>query len=243
MRLPIHIAAAAAAFLAGMIARADTPGECSAIPLPGASEVAPWARGGPYAAGLAMHAAGKPRQAGAAIEAAWKRVRRDLAPAFTETCDRARVRKALARNVLAMPPLAVPAGDRFVPPPAVFWTAARAICEGGEPRRAAAWLLETAAGGDPEATSAVAALWSASGRPRDALALLPAAPATPLLRAARALALARSGATGEARSLADAVARGSTDAPAPRDGSQAAALLRLVEATLATGSAPGGGTR
>ena len=224
MRASIYIVAALAATLAGTIARAAEPRECSALARSPGADVDAWSRTGPYAAGLRLAAAGRHRAAAQALARAWADVRKDLAPAFaTEQCAPSKLKATLARNVFVAPPRAVPLQDRFAPPLPVAWAAARSACLAGDLEGAADWLVDHALPGDPDASAATAVLWAAARRTAEALALLPAESPSAAVGAARAFVLARAGRRGEADRAAASVPSGTGRTPL------AEAILGLIE--------------
>lgn len=174
MRLAAFIAAALAAATPGTLARAAPPRECSAIPRPSLEEGRPFAKGGPYAAGMRSFAAGRDAKAADDLRTAWYKVRADLAKVFaTDQCAEGGIQATLGRRVFANPPQAVPAEDRFLPPRTVAIAVAVGLCATGDPDGAAAWLAENVAADDAPARTAAVVLWAASGRVEAARALIP----------------------------------------------------------------------
>jgi len=185
MRLPT-IAVAVLAALAGSIAGAEPLPDCAAVPLPSAEAREPYAKG-PYGRGMALAARGSHREAARALAAAWGGVLKTLEGSFARTdCRAPAIRKSLSATVYVAPPKAVPAEDRFLPPPVVTWTAAAEACAAGDPAGAADWLVPAALAGDPDAAAVAALMLAAAGRPADGLALLPPASEAPAVVAARA---------------------------------------------------------
>jgi len=174
MRLAACIAAALLAATPGTLARAASPRECSAVPRPSAEDARPWAKSGPYAAGLKAFLAGRDAASVVPLRSAWGLIREDLARAFAQTaCNEATIRTTLGQRVFASPPQAVPAEDRFLPPRPIALAVASGLCAAGDPDAAAAWLVESTKPDDVAARAAAAVLWVAAGKVDSARALIP----------------------------------------------------------------------
>lgn len=169
---PPTITIVALAAVAPIVARAESMADCAPVPLPDAGDRAAYARGGPYAAGMVAAGKGRHREAVRLLAGAWGRVQARLARPFaSERCDSVAIRRALSGSVFAAPPLAVPAEDRFLPPPAVLWTVAAEACAAGDVVTAAEWLSFAALAGDRKAAEGAASLLRAAGQVDLALAI------------------------------------------------------------------------
>jgi hypothetical protein len=189
------------------------------------ADAAPYRKAGPYSAGMKALAAGSCKAADARLVAAWMRVRRDLDRAFqAKQCERDVIRATLGRAVFAAPPSAIPAADRFLPPPPVVAAVAFCRCELGDREGAARWLLDAAIAGDADAAAAAAVLLAASGKPDSGLALVPEPGASPVMIAARAFVLARLGRSDEAAKAREAASK---DEPKGESGNRVRAILGL----------------
>lgn len=186
MRLAYCIATVFAVATPATLARAETPRECAAIPRPSAGETRPFAKSGPYAAGLKALVPGREARASRDLAAAWGKVRAELSKAFASgECKETVIQKALDRRVFVNPPHAVAGEDRYLPPRPVALAVAAGLCASGDPDGAAIWLMDTTGAEDAPARASAAILWAAAGRLDAARALLPPNAKGPHWEAAR----------------------------------------------------------
>lgn len=161
-----------------------------------------YAKVGPYANGMRLFDRGRYREAARDLASAWRKVRKDLAAAFsTATCEPRRIRAVLSRILFRSPALAVPGDDRFLAPPEVRHALARSLCLTGRGREAADLLLEAAMAADDGARVAAGVLFAFSGSPDLCLALLPETSPASTAALGRAYCLVRASRVSEARSL------------------------------------------
>lgn len=120
---------------------------------------------GPYAQGLRLFQKGKYRKAALSLQRAWERIQTNLRSAFgTEKCRSKPIAAALKRNIRRIPPLAVVASDRFLPPFVVREAVANALCVSGHREEAVRWLMNAALSGDQEAAASASRMLGDTGR-------------------------------------------------------------------------------
>lgn len=187
MRSLATIATALALAMPGMIARADVPRECAAVPKPPDADLAAYRKSAVWGPGLRAFETGHATRARRLLSDAWTALRTDLAQAFaTDRCDEDRIAQTLSRRVFAAPPDALPGEDRFVPPRVVALARASLDCARGAPADAGQLLLDWTDPADTPARAAAAVLLAAAGRSTLANALVPENGDAPWWQAARA---------------------------------------------------------
>lgn len=142
----------------------DVRPECDDVPELPEAMLTPYLKKGPYAVGLRRHQAGVHKDAAKRLQKAWGNVRRELRSAFgSGKCRSEAITRAIDRNLRRMPPLAVAATDRFLPPVVVRDAVARSLCLSGDRIGAARWLMDAALSGDGDSARAASSLYGAAG--------------------------------------------------------------------------------
>jgi hypothetical protein len=187
MRSFATIATALALAMPGMIARAEEPRECAAVPSAPAADLAAYRKSAVWGPGLRAFEAGRTTRARRLLTAAWTTTRADLAQAFaTDRCDEDRIARTLATRVFEAPPDALPSEDRFVPPRVVALALAFLHCTRGARTEAGHLLLDGTHPSDTPSRAAAAVLLAADGKRELAEALVPLGADAPWWQAAGA---------------------------------------------------------